>query len=352
MEGKKLIHSIRLRNFLSYGGQGEEIKLEPLNVLIGRNASGKSNLIEAINLLHAAPVNLASPIQQGGGISEWIWKGRQENSTTPAFLEAIIDYPEGINPLLYHIEIAANGQRLQVANESIANSLPRKLSEMEIFYGTAGGQGILRIRQATKQKAGSSKGRKEISFTREEQENSILSLRKDPIAFPEITYLGNIFTQFRIYRTFNLRNGSTGRFPQRADLPDDFLLEDASNLGLILSDLQYKGIEGTLIEKLKLFHPAIEALNLKVQGNTIQLFIREENFTPPTPASRLSEGTLRYLCLLTILCHPEPPPLICIEEPELGLHPDILKLLDMDKVCGAAPYCERLFKTLEEKITS
>jgi len=39
---------------------------------------------------------------------------------------------------------------------------------------------------------------------------------------------------------------------------------------------------------------------------------------------RLSDGTLRYLCLLTILCHPAPPPLICIEEPELGLHPDIL----------------------------
>ena len=39
---------------------------------------------------------------------------------------------------------------------------------------------------------------------------------------------------------------------------------------------------------------------------------------------------LRYLCLLAILCDPDPPPLICIEEPELGLHPDILpKLADL-----------------------
>jgi len=45
------------------------------------------------------------------------------------------------------------------------------------------------------------------------------------------------------------------------------------------------------------------------------------------PASRLSDGTLRYLCLLAILCHPNPPPLVCIEEPELGLHPDILPTL-------------------------
>jgi predicted ATPase len=42
------------------------------------------------------------------------------------------------------------------------------------------------------------------------------------------------------------------------------------------------------------------------------------------PATRLSDGTLRYIALLTILCHPDPPPLVCIEEPELGLHPDIL----------------------------
>ncbi|WP_419621951.1 AAA family ATPase, partial [Thiolapillus sp.] len=41
-------------------------------------------------------------------------------------------------------------------------------------------------------------------------------------------------------------------------------------------------------------------------------------------ACRLSDGTLRYLCLLAILCHPKPPPLVCIEEPELGLHPDVL----------------------------
>lgn len=38
--------------------------------------------------------------------------------------------------------------------------------------------------------------------------------------------------------------------------------------------------------------------------------------------SRLSDGTLRYLCLLSILMHPEPPPFVAIEEPELGLHPD------------------------------
>jgi predicted ATPase len=59
-----------------------------------------------------------------------------------------------------------------------------------------------------------------------------------------------------------------------------------------------------------------------VEGGTVQVFFSEGDFS--VPATRLSDGALRYLCLLAILCDPEPPPLICIEEPELGLHPDIL----------------------------
>ena len=42
------------------------------------------------------------------------------------------------------------------------------------------------------------------------------------------------------------------------------------------------------------------------------------------PATRLSDGSLRYLCLLAVLCNPTPPLVVCIEEPELGLHPDII----------------------------
>jgi len=42
---------------------------------------------------------------------------------------------------------------------------------------------------------------------------------------------------------------------------------------------------------------------------------------------RMSDGTLKFLCLLAALFDPKPPPLICIEEPELGLHPDALQLV-------------------------
>ena len=70
-----LIHRIRLTDVLSFGPSSQELKLEPLNVLIGPNGSGKSNLIEAIGLLKAAPRDLHAPIRDGGGVRDWIWRG-------------------------------------------------------------------------------------------------------------------------------------------------------------------------------------------------------------------------------------------------------------------------------------
>ncbi len=75
----------------------------------------------------------------------------------------------------------------------------------------------------------------------------------------------------------------------------------------------------------KLFDGIVD-LQCPVTGGTVSLFL-EETGNRSIPASRLSDGTLRYLCLLAVLLHPEPPPLICIEEPELGLHPDLLPTL-------------------------
>ena len=79
-----------------------------------------------------------------------------------------------------------------------------------------------------------------------------------------------------------------------------------------------------LLERLRRFYERVVDITIKVQGGTIQVFFHEEGLSAAVPAIRLSDGTLRYLRLLAILCHTEPPPLICIEEPETGLHPDVL----------------------------
>lgn len=104
----------------------------------------------------------------------------------------------------------------------------------------------------------------------------------------------------------------------------DRLEEDFSNLGLFLNRLksEFPAAKRALLKALQDLYEGITDFEVNTNGGTVQVFLHEGDFA--IPATRLSDGTLRYLCLLAILCDPEPPPLICIEEPELGLHPDVL----------------------------
>jgi predicted ATPase len=105
------------------------------------------------------------------------------------------------------------------------------------------------------------------------------------------------------------------------------LLENASNIALVLNNLQQDSATGNaLIKQLGALYGGILRPFVRIEGGTAKLFLEEEG-SGLIPAPRLSDGTLRYLCLLAVLCHPDPPPLVCIEEPELGLHPDVLPAL-------------------------
>jgi predicted ATPase len=329
VDGKKFIHTLRLQNFLSYGESGETIDLQPLNIIIGPNASGKSNLIEAVGFLQALPKDLTKPIREGGGIREWLWKGSQE--TPIAQVEALLNYPEGIMPLRYRINFTAVAQRLEIVDEAIENEKPNHPEAQDVFffYRYQKGNPVLNVRTNLDSQAGEERGRSRRSLQREtlKPDQSVLSQRKDPEQYPELTYLVNQFPEIRLYREWNLGRYTPPRMPQKPDLPEDFLLEDASNLGLILNNLQHRLGTRQIIENLKKFYEPVEDITTKISGGTVQIFLHEAGLNQPIPATRLSDGTLRYLCLLTLLLHPEPPPLLCIEEPELGIHPDILPTL-------------------------
>jgi predicted ATPase len=156
-----------------------------------------------------------------------------------------------------------------------------------------------------------------------ELDKSIVAQRKDPDQYPEITYLGRAYDQIRLYREWTFGRYTSPRQPQKADQPNELLEPDGSNLGLVLSRLwEDAGVRHDILENLRQLYDGIEDYGVSIVSGTVQLYLHESNFR--IPATRLSDGTLRYLCLLAILCHPSPPPLVCIEEPELGLHPDMM----------------------------
>ncbi len=310
-----LIHEIKLTNFLSFGPKTKAVALTPLNMVIGPNGSGKSNLIESIDLLRSAPDQFLKPIREGGGIRDWLWKGGKETPT--ARIDAILTNPKGSANLRYVMSFTEVGQRFEVVDERIENSQPDFGHEQPYFYYQfKGGRPVLNI-----------KGKKRTLRHEEiDPARSILAQRRDPDQYPEITYLAEALSKIRLYREWSFGRYTTPRLPQKADLPNDLLEPDASNLGLVLNRLRRDlDVKERLLEALRALYDGIDDYDVQIEGGTVQVFFQEGRFT--VPATRLSDGTLRYLCLLAILCHPSPPPLVCIEEPELGLHPDILPTL-------------------------
>ena len=155
---------------------------------------------------------------------------------------------------------------------------------------------------------------------------SILQQRKEPQLYPELYYLSEILPTVRIYDDFDVRQYSQVRQGQNPAAAGDFLEPDASNLGIIFVNLPGK-VKQEITTKLKDVNADAEELLAKIEGGIIRVSLQEQGLYSPTFPARLSAGTLRYLCLLLILCHPTPPPLICIEEPEIGLHPDVIHIV-------------------------
>ena len=97
------IRSITPRGLLSFGPDTPPLELRPLNVLIGPNASGKSNLLDLLMLVRSLPSDMQAPIRGRGGIEGWVWKGAVPNSgpSTDPFLE-LIAFPFGHSKSLHH----------------------------------------------------------------------------------------------------------------------------------------------------------------------------------------------------------------------------------------------------------
>ena len=325
------LRRIRAKNLLSFGPEGIDLEMSNLNVLIGPNGSGKTNLFEVIRLLQASPSDLSEPVRTGGGISDWIWRGQPKSS---AKVEAIVENPGGHQRLRHVIEFRESGRRFTLVDERIENEHPYKDgADVYFFYRYLGGRPILNVRE----------NKRELRRDDVEPDRSILSQRKDPDQYPELSYLGNFYEGINLYGSWEFGRGARLRDSQSSGTRPSPLAEDLSNLGMFLNRLALFPIsKARLSENLADLYEGITDYTLHFDPSTVQIRFTEGDFS--IPASRVSDGSLRYLILLAILLDPEPPRLLGIEEPELGLHPDLLPKL-ADLLIDASSRCQLIITT-------
>ena len=316
----RVIQRIRMPGLLSFPPEMDFFDLQSLNVLIGPNASGKSNFIETFELLRALPTDLAGAVRASGGVSELLWKGSL--APQPAALDAEVDPAgDGSGPRLrYRLSFGAIGPEISILDELIGDPQAGRGSEGP-HYSFDYGCPEVSIRVRTPD------GPRLEKRTPHERAwaQSVLARRRDRDLYPELFELGEVFSGIRTFCDWTF-GGHGARRPQRTDLPADRLLPDASNLALVVNRIEHK--RGPILdEHLKRFFPRFKRMTTPIEGGAVQFHLHEAGLREPISAARLSDGTIRFVALLATLFSPSPPPLVCIDEPELGLHPDAVALL-------------------------
>lgn len=315
------IRSLTIQNLLSFGPEPTTVELQNLNVLIGANGSGKSNLIEVLGLLHAAPDDFARAMTKGGPVDEWLWKGSDSRTPPIASVQAITSPASGKRSnLTYHLVFTRGADyRLEITDERIHAAIGGSVFWIENgrpkFKERAGGM-LHTLSNASQV----SRLPKKLN-----PQASVLSTLKDRWNFPEITHLGSLFESLRLYRNWEFGTLAGIRVPCDANLPNESLDEDFSNLGVVLDRLlAIPPVYDQIVDSIRTFFENAKEIRTNIEGGRVQTRLFEKHLSAGIPLTRMSDGTLRWLTLLAILLNPDPPPLVCIEEPELGLHPDMI----------------------------
>ncbi len=296
-----------------------------LNVIIGPNGTGKSNLLRFLELISiSAQGRLGKHIQSLGGMEPLVWDGA---ATTIKFSMETI--PEGgeLGPERYELELArlGAGSSYKVEKELLQN-----------FYKYLKGieKRPFKFLERFSKKAVIFDEGEHIFTTPEEfvsDEESLLSIASGPFINnhfipPFQMSLASIAVYHDLHtnKDASIRQSAIARMEKRVD-------PDGQNLISVLHTL-YTGDRNFKNDINSAMKAAFgddfdELVFPPASDQRIQLRIRWKSLKREQSAAELSDGTLRFLFLLTVLASPTPAPVIAIDEPETGLHPSMLPLV-------------------------
>lgn len=295
-----------------------------LNVIIGPNGTGKSNLLRFLELISvSAQGKLGRYVQSLGGMDPIVWDGEA------TAIKFVLETKPGneLDPECYELELVrlGAGSSYKIENERLINShKKRKGIEKNPFK-------FLERRA----KMAVIFDENERTFVTPEEyvsdEESLLSVASGPFTNNHfIPPFQRELASIAVYRDLNtntdapIRQSAISRMEKRVD-PDGQNLISVMHT-LYTSDRDFKNdinsamraAFGDDFEEL-IFPPAAD--------QRIQLRIRWKSLKREQSAAELSDGTLRFLFLLTVFASPSLAPIIAIDEPETGLHPSMLPLI-------------------------
>ena len=300
-----------------------------LNVLIGPNASGKSNLLRVLETLStAAKGGLGRYIQQEGGMEPLVWDGQTDRIRLRARMTPILPHGDAVkDALTYQFTLARLGKSstYRIDNEVLGNFYRVETGELPEPF---------KLLERDPQHAvvySMDKKRFEAPPASVPEEEALLSAAAGP--FTANRFVADFqmeLADWKIYQDFHTHRDAQIRVPQ-VTRADSQVSADGQNLVSVLHSLYTsdRDFENEIITAMRAaFGDDFEKLVFPPAADQrIQMRIRWRSLKREQSAADLSDGTLRFLFLLAVLANPSPPPLIAIDEPETGLHPSMLPII-------------------------
>ncbi len=319
---------------------------DDLNVVIGPNATGKSNLLRFLELISlSAQGGLGKYVQSSGGMEPLVWDGSFEGIGFKIKASPVESYRDvGRESLTYEIEMNRIGttSAYRIWREQLANyhavETGEKTEPFKLLTRT-GTRGVV----FDEKEKGLIAPEESIS-----EEETLLSSAIGPFVHnhlipPFRAQLANwcIYHDLHVNKDAPIRQSVIAK-------REKTVAPDGQNLVSVLHTLyeEERDFAKDIDAAMKAaFGDDFESLTFPPAADQrIQLRVRWKSLRREQSAADLSDGTLRFLLLLTILASPLPAPLIAIDEPEIGLHPSMLPIV-AEYAIDAASRTQVIFTT-------
>jgi len=330
------LKSVAIENFKAVRRSGV-VRFTPLTVFIGNNGSGKSSLIEALETYRAIVLDgLDAAMDHWHGI-DWVWNKRSKHGRTPA----TDGHESRQNPLGFHLKGRwadgtfdlrldacpdVGGNKIRIENEMIELLLPDQVRLFRRDWSGSctmwRGAGPLGVTPFFSKDSRVSRPAKPQYAQWGDITTKLLGESASPLDWKEIV---------RRWQFLALQPEPMGS-PARQGMTGDtrLLNRDGSNLGQYLWSFREASLDAfnDLLDALRFVLPYSRDVQVTIAQEIerrVFLEMTEEDFK--IPGWLLSTGTLRILALLACVRHPDPPPLLVVEEIENGLDPRTIHLL-------------------------
>lgn len=309
------------------------LQMGTINVVTGSNGCGKSNLYKSVYLLaKAANGELAKTLALEGGMPSVLWAGKKKQTSRKKDPVRLI---LSVQTDHFSYEIACG---LPSSSSSVFSLDPLVKEEYVWFGEMRRPSNTLLERQVGSAWIVNQVGDRVAYPLSLSQSESVLSQLQEPHLYPELSALNIEIRKWRFYHNFRTDPESPIRIPQ-VGVRTEILSNDGHDLAAALQTIIEIGDHQLLHEVIDRAFPGSKLIIHVDDKTRFEIQLQMPGVLRPLEARELSDGTLRYLCLIAALLSPRPATLLALNEPEMSLHAELMQPL-AELITSASRYSQ------------